>query len=207
MWCLEAHSCRTVQHVSRGNRPSPVSFGTVRSIRSAAAQFYQWDALISSPSASLLTKEGRLLYQACRPTDSLSMQMFSTGLAKRLGTVVVPSKAVLERHVLALDQDLEHRFSAPYSPSMQRIIALGGFANVTLGLAWLWSAETFSLTYDDVVTTPPASYWSRDLPFGIGMLEYLLLPETKSAQTFCADVIVADVEINCTESDQWILCC
>ena len=119
--------------------------------------------------------------------------MFVTGLAKRLGISITPSKALLERHVNALDQELEARFNAPYSISMRRDIALGGFANVTLWLAWLRSGETFYFIFDDVAATPPHLSHTRELPPAVGMLEYTLLPETKTAPTYRADVIVAAV--------------
>ena len=191
MWCIEANALRNVRHVSRGNSIGPISFGSVRQIRSAASQYYQWDAAITNPSSSYLTRDGRLLHQRCRPTDNLSMTMLARGMAKRMGIDVTPSKALLERHIIAMDQELEALFRAPYSSSMRRSIALGGFANVTLWLAWLRSSETFGLRFEDVIITLPSQGLSRDLPDGTGMLEYILLPETKSASTFRADVIVA----------------
>ena len=63
--------------------------------------------------------------------------MFATELVKHLGISITPSKALLERHVYALDQEMEVLFNAPYSPNIRRGITLGGFANVTLWLAWL----------------------------------------------------------------------
>lgn len=202
MWCIEANTVRSVRHVSRGNSLGPISFGAVRQVRSAASQYYQWDAAITNPS-SYLTRDGRLLYQQCRPTDNLSMTMFARGLAKRLGTDVTPSKALLERHVRALDQELEDLFAAPYSTSMRHSLALGGFANITLWLAWLRSSETFGLRYEDIIVTSPTQCLSRDLPSGTGMLEYILLPETKSASTFRADVIVSAVTASGLQPLRW----
>lgn len=193
MWCMEVESIRTVRHVSRGKTPGPIALSSVRQIRSAVSQFYQCEAAITAPSTSLLTREGRLLHLPCRPTDNLSFTMFATGLVKRLGITITPSKTLLERHVHALDQELEALFNAPHSLSIRRDIALGGFANVTFWLAWLRSAETFYFIFEDVAATPPHLSDTRELPPAVRMLEYTLLLETKTAPTFRVDVIVAAV--------------
>ena len=104
MWCIESNAVWNVQHVSRGFSLGPISFGSVQQIRSAASQYYQWDATITNPSSSYLTRDGPFLYQRCHPTDNLFMTMLAQGMAKRMGTDVTPSKALLERHVLAMDQ-------------------------------------------------------------------------------------------------------
>ena len=107
--------------------------------------------------------------------------MFANCLAKRLGVSITPSKALLERHVHALDQELEALFAAPYSASMLRNITLGGFVNVTLWLSWLQSAETFFLLFEDIIVTTPELSHLRNLPANVRMLEYIMLLDTKLA--------------------------
>ena len=132
--------------------------------------------------------------------------MFATGLAKRLGISITPSKALLERHVHALDQELKALVNAPYSLNTRRGIALGDFANVTLWLAWLQSAETFHFLFDDVAATPPHLSHTRELPPAVGILEYTLLTETKTAPTFCADVIIAAITSSGLNPLRWFRC-
>ena len=189
-WYMESHSLRLATHSSRDMRPAPIAFGSVRSLRSATAQFYQAHASIAFPDSSFLNKEGRLIYQKCRPTDAVAMRMFASGMATRMGTASKPSTALLERHVQMLDNELHTQFVS-CSPSLKRTIALAGFANVVLWLTWVRSSELFSLTFADVQGFAPHLWQLHDLHFNCGMLSFQLLPETKSSPTEKADILIA----------------
>ena len=202
-WCMEHRSVQQVRARSGARPLAPVSFSTVRQLRSAAAQFYQLSAVITHPRSSRLTKDGCLLYQSCRPTDNLATRMFSSGLSRRLGTDASPSKALLARHVHALDAFLRQGLRGPYSPSIKLCFARAGFANCVLWLGWLRSNETFFLCHRDILITLPQDAETRDLPASVGMLELLLLPETKSSATFRADVIIAAVTAAGLDSLFW----
>jgi len=167
-----------------------LSFGSVRTLRSAASQFWQFHASIALPAGSLINKEGRLIYQDCRPTDGVAMRMFTAGLSTRMGTTSNPSKALLERHIWKLDHDLNAQFLS-CTASMKRVIALGGFANLTLWLTWVRSSELFSLTFADIHAFAPYLWMIHDLPFNCGMLGFQLLPETKSSPSQKADILIA----------------
>ena len=79
-WYMESHSLRLAIHSSRDMRPTPVAFESVR-------KFNQAHASIALPDASFINKEGRLIYQKCRPTDAIAMRMFASGMSTRmLGT-------------------------------------------------------------------------------------------------------------------------
>ena len=190
-WCMEHRALQQVRARSGGSFLAPISFSTVQQLRSAAAQFYQLSAVITHPRASHINKEGRLLYQSCRPTDNLAMRMLSSGLSRRLGTDATPSKALLARHVHNLDKLLRSGLNGPYSTRAKLGFARAGFANCVFWLGWLRSNETFYLCHNDVIVTLPQDAATRDLPQNVGMLELLLLPETKSAATSRADVIIA----------------
>ena len=190
-WCMEHRATQEVRAASRGSSVGPISFGTVRQLRSAAAQFYQLDAIVAHPQSSHINREGRLLYQYCRPTDNLAMKMVTSGLSRRLGTSVTASKALLARHVHALDSSLREKLKQPFAVSIKLCFARAGFANCILWLGWLRSNETFQLDHSDVMVTLPCHAEMKDLPANVGMLELLLLEETKSAATFRADVIIA----------------
>ena len=138
-WCIKDRSTVLTRHASQGSCLRPIAFNTIRQLQSAAAQFYQLYAIISHPASSMITNEGRLLYQSCRPTDNLPMRMLASGMSRRLGTVSRPSTALFEQHVLALDLDLETRLGQPFSPTMKLCFARAGFANVSLWLCWLRS--------------------------------------------------------------------
>ena len=192
MWCMEAQSTRKTTIKSRGaGIPDHISSVTVRQLRSAAAQHYQWAALISHPSASILTKEKRLLYQPCRPTDSAAFTMFATGLNTRMGDQASPSYALLERHVIAVDRHLNQIYKTTTCPLQRREAALGGLGNVLLWLGWLRSGECFGLAWDDIEAYHHRRHAEYELPEGLGFVSLLLAPETKSSRSKRADIILA----------------
>ena len=192
MWCIEANSTRLTTNKSHGAGISDhISFGTIRQLRSAAAQFWQWDALVSHPTASMLTREKRLLYQPCRSSDSLALQMFAAGLQIRMGDSVTPSRALLERHVKALDTHLNEVYKSTTCPLLRREAVLGGLANILLWLGWLRSGECFGLAWDDIESFHPSRYNEFELPKGVGFLSLLLAPETKGERTRRADILLA----------------
>ena len=191
MWCIEASSTRLTRHKSRGYESTPISFTTVRQLRSAASQYWAWDFLVTHPSASMLTREQRLVNQVCRPSDSYAFSLLSSGLATRMGSNVMPSLALLERHVKCLDTELAHQFRFSMNQSQRREAALAGFANCIFWLGWLRTSETFSLTFDDIDYVPAARAAERDLPTNVSMLNFSLLEETKSDRTKKVDVCCA----------------
>ena len=169
MWCMEANSVKFTTHKSRAHESQTMAFSSIRQLRSAAAQFWAWDWTVAHPSASYLTRENRLVNQACRASDSYAFTLHATGLGARLGDDVNPSLALLERHALALDADLDDQYRFATNASQRREAALGGLANCYLWLGWLRTSECFGLDWDDAVPTAPADGPSLDLPSGIGI--------------------------------------
>ena len=205
MWCMEAASTKLVTHSSRGcNTPHSIAFGTIRALRSAASQFYAWDWMISHPASCHLTKDQKLLEQGVRPTDSFAFSLLVKGLASRMGENVLPSQALDETHVIALDLEMERQYLSATSKSQQREAALGGLANVFLWLGWLRSGENFGLEWRDVSVLLPEDAATRGLPANVGMVELLLGPETKSNRTVRADVILAYTASSGLSPGKWI---
>ena len=91
----------------------------------------------------MLTREKRLLYQPCWCSDSLALQMFAGDLQIRMGDSVTPSRALLERHVKALDKHLNEVYKSTTCPLLRQETVLGGLANILLWLEWLGSGECF----------------------------------------------------------------
>ena len=197
MWCIEAQSTRP------GAKEKHISHNTVRQLRSAAGQFFQWSALVTHPEASWLNKEKRLLYQQCRPTDSAAFSIFSTGLSSRMGDLTNPSQALMERHVKAVDRHLNHLYKTSKDPIVRREAALGGLANLFLWLGWLRSNECFTLTWEDVVSIHPSRSAEFELPTGLGFLELRLDPETKSNRTQRVDMIIAHQSLSGFQPARW----
>ena len=91
-WYMESHNLRLATHSLRDMHPAPVAFESVR-------KFNEAHASIALPDASFINKEGRLIYQKCRPTDAVAMRMFASGYVnlnawndKKLPTAIPTSK-------------------------------------------------------------------------------------------------------------------
>ena len=203
MWCMELQSTQMGRHPSRDMALANVSHNTIRKIRSAASQFYQYQASIACPTSSFINKDGKLLFQRCRPTDNVAMKLFAAGQSRRLGTDSNPSKPLLEHHVLAFDKDLDQQYHSPFSSELKRSISLAGFANISFWLSWVRSSELFHLQFRDIDVCRPEEYLTRDLPPYVGMIGYRLLPETKTSPTRQADVIVADRTFSGLQPLRW----
>ena len=190
MWCLEERSLQMASHISRGGEVGPVSFGTIRGIRSAAAQFYQVNALVGAPYSSMLNKEGKLIHQVCRPTDGAALAMFAKGLSKRIGTEVMQSKPLTQEQVMGFDEELNSQFALPLERHVLLDIARAGLMNCFMWLGWLRPQECLDLTRTDVkrIISGDDEY---DLPPGVNVLQLRLSPETKSSPDRRADVIIA----------------
>jgi hypothetical protein len=192
MWCQEAYSLRP-GHSRRqdGQDDLTLAFSTVRSLRSAASQYFAWDLMVAHPNEAYLDDRKRIIKQACRPTDGLGPTFHAGGMSSRIGDEARPSVALLDCHVRALDQDLDGRYRAARRPRERRKVALAGLANLTLWLGWLRSSEVFGLHWGDFSVLEPCNGPQEDLPFGCGAVTLRLAPETKSSRTKRADVCVA----------------
>ena len=70
----------------------------------------------------------------------------------------------MERHVKSVDKHLNQLYKTSQDPIVRREAALGGLANLFLWLGWLWSNETFTLTWEDVTSIHPSRAAEFELP-------------------------------------------
>jgi hypothetical protein len=184
--------------------PPRLAFSTIRSVRSAASQFFAWDAMVSRPSGSFLDEKDRLIYQPVRPTDSLSYSLFSGGMRARVGDEARPAMPLLDRHVRSLIQSLEQGYMGALSETDRRLYASAISATLLLWLGWLRSSEVFGLRWCDVEITPPEEGPTLDLPRGIGVVACRLQPETKSSRDRTADCFIAYQTVSGYELGKWL---
>ena len=172
MWAQIAYGLRQGSPRRQTNlEPPRLAFSTIRSVRSAASQFYAWDAMVSRPTGSFLDEKDRLIYQPVRPsTDSLGYSLFSGGMRARVGDESRPAMPLLDRHVRSLNQYLEGAYRDAATDSARRCFALAGSATLLLWLGWLRSSEVFGLRWCDVEITTPEDGPTLDLPRGIGVV-------------------------------------
>jgi hypothetical protein len=189
MWIEEAYSLQP--GVSRDQTRDTVSYNTIRQLRAAVSQRLTWDATQQPHVHAYLDHNKRLLQDAGRFTDELPSQLHAQGMAIRLGTEALPSKALLDRHIRELDEQFLMTYRRAQTPQERHAAALGGFANLILWLGWLRAGETFTLTWKDVVIVHPLEGPTVGLPAGVGMVGLRLTPETKSSRAKTSDVVLA----------------
>ena len=196
MWAEESYS------LAPGRFGANVTFGTVRTLRSALSQFETVKALQSGQSARM-DQQRRLLFQDCRVTDRLSHTLWTSGFGVRIGTETKPAIALLMRHVIAMDTRCLENYLKATTPAARRHWALGGLCNSVLWLGWLRSAENFNLRWSDVAVVLPRDGPSIDLPANIGACLLNLGPSTKTQQTKQVSVVIAYQSMSGLSCGRW----
>lgn len=185
-WVQEKYSLRS------GKKGEPVTFGTIRQLRSAASQYFAWDMMVSRPGAAVLDPKSHQLVQVpCRPTDDLSAHLLAGGMSARIGNETSPSIALLERHVKWMDEDFDRRYRKATSPALRKELAQAGLANASFWLGWLRSRELFTRTFQDISVIEPHHSATADLPQGCGAINYDLGLESKGRRDLSVDVVMA----------------
>ncbi|CAJ1934806.1 unnamed protein product [Cylindrotheca closterium] len=190
MWCQEWYSLRHSTRKYDKDVQTPISFNSVRALRSAASQWFALESL-NTPQNAYMSQDKKVLYQDCRPTDNLTFHLFAKGMVTRMGDYSRPSVALLDRHIRYLMNSLENHFAEATTETQKRDISLAGLATLTLWLGWLRSAECFGINWEDCSILEHEDYAQADLPRNCGMVTFRLNPVTKSERTRTADVIIA----------------
>jgi hypothetical protein len=203
MWAQEYHSLRRRPSNTDPHSDTHVSFGTIRQIRSAAAQHLTWQYIITNPDTAFIDQRRKLIMGPVRPTDSACNTAFASGLAARLGTETKPSIALLARHVHALDHSLTAQYRGATTWRLRRLYARAGLANLQFFLGWFRPSELFDSRWNRYEVTEPADGELHDLPRGIGVIRLVMGPETKSDRTFSPDVIMAYATVSGFKLGKW----
>ena len=104
--------------------------------------------------------------------------MFNRGLVSCIGDVTTPSRALCERHVIAVDNHWNLVYKSTTCPVIRREAALGGLANILFWLGWLRSGECFGLSWEDIESVQHHRHAEFELPPGLGFVTLLLAHET-----------------------------
>jgi hypothetical protein len=204
IWCQEAYGLRPGHSRRKDNSDDlTLAFLTIRSIRSAASQFFAWDMMVSKPHEAYLDDRKRIIQQGCRPTDSRGPTFHASVMSAQIGDEAHPPMPLLDKHVHHLDQDLNQRYLGAQIPTDRRHFATAGLANLSLWLAWLCSSKVFGLEWCDLGVTEPHNGPQEDLPLGCGVFLFRLSPEIKSSHTKRADVVAAYETLSGLHLDKW----
>jgi hypothetical protein len=204
MWAQQYYSLqqrqwtRSTATVSNGE--DRVTYGTVRTMRSAASFYHTWMALIEQPG-QLIREHGSarpMQVGHCIPTDGLEYSMMSTGMSRRLGENSKPAMALMAEHVEWINAHLEHAYHASLrtstkesEPNLSHELAMAGACNLLAWLAWLRGGETFGVRWQDISMILPGDGESMALPAHVGAILIKLLEQTKTNRSSVADVVVA----------------
>jgi hypothetical protein len=204
-WCQEHYACQKPS----GNHPNSdafVSFATVRKLRSAAANFYEWDLQLSHPDSAIREFGSRrpLISNGCRPTDTLQYALVSAGMGKRLGEANKPPQVLLHEHVEGIIRMRAQNWSDDLSPTARYMVAAPIIVDLSGWLGWLRGGEIFGLDREDLEVITPAEGPLSGLPVGVGAVLLRLNPVTKSSPTRQADLAIAFKTWSKMEYGLWI---
>jgi hypothetical protein len=182
-----------------------IGLGTIRQIRSAAGMFYTLDMQAAYPQRVIRDSHRRsLVFSRVSPCDEPIMTFATEGLARRLGSEVSKSWALAHVHIAYMDTYLNTAFNNATSLVQQHELACAGTVNLLAYLGWLRGGEVFGSAEEDLKVVLPADGPSRNLPPGIGAVEYRLKPETKSDQTVAADIVIAFETLSGLGLGKWV---
>ena len=192
MWAQERYSLYPARWKRYSNSPSStVVFGSIRGLRSAAAQFYALDLVTANPDRIMMDAKSRpVVVQGCLPTDDLGYSHFTSGMKRRIGEHSQPSTALLERHVKWIDDLVENQFRQAFTPKQRKTACRIAITNLLGWLGWLRAMETFSLQWKDMFSVEPRLGPTMGLPEYQDMILLKLLAQTKSQQAMTADVVL-----------------
>eukprot|EP00978_Attheya_sp_CCMP212_P006855 scaffold15984_cov62-Attheya_sp.AAC.1 len=204
-WCQELYACQRPS----GNHPNSetyVSFATVRKLRSAATNFYEWDLQLSHPDSAIREFGSRqpLVSSGCRPTDTLQYALVSAGMAKRLGESNKPPQVLLHEHIVGMVQMRANNWSDDLSPLARYMIAAPIMVDLISWLGWLRGCEAFGLNQEDIDLITPDDGPLEGLEEGVGAVLLTLNPVTKSSPTRQADLAIAFKTWSKLEIGMWM---
>jgi hypothetical protein len=193
MWAQERYSLYPSEWRRRySDLEATVKFGSIRAIRLAASHFWIWDLLLTQPDKLTLGfKDRPTMVHGCSPTDEIAYTFFTDGMRRRVGDNPKPSAVLLLHHILWMANYFDELFSHAPTRSGRVEACRAALTLVLAFLAWLRAMETFGLRWGDVNVTEPPDGPTVGLPFGVGVIQLILLAQTKSSQAAAADVIAA----------------
>jgi hypothetical protein len=187
-----------------------VSYGTVRTMRSAASLYHTWLTMVEHPG-QVVREHGSqrpIQVDGCIPTDGLEYSLMSAGMSRRLGESATPAVALLDRHIRSIDSYLDNAYTAAMTVGNQLLageLARAGGCNLTAWLAWLQGGETFGIRWNNLTAVLPGDGASQDLPPEVGAILVQLLLQTKTCRSSQADIAIAFCTGSGLNLGKWLL--
>jgi hypothetical protein len=192
-------------HKRNADRARTITYGTIRSLRSAASHIWLWDWLITEPDhITAGFRDKPTLVARCNPTDELSYTYFADGQRRRIGDQPKPSAVLLLSHILWIERHFETLYRQATTVASHTSIARAAVAFLVAYMAWLRAKETFGIRWGDVEVVAPLHGASLGLPNGLGAILLKLLEQTKSNQTAQADMALSYVTASDMSLGLWL---
>jgi hypothetical protein len=203
MWAQQRYALQPSPNARRQGQS--LALGTVRGIRSAVSQFYQWDWHVSYPDRAVQDGSHRaILVEQCSPTDSMAYTAMANGLAARKGDNPQPSKALLARHVEFIDKYLDNLYHASPDPGARLDIARAGLTNSSAWLAWFRSMELFSLEWNNLLVVVPGDGRRYEIPDHVGAIRFHFPLPTKTSRATDTDLWIAYTSGSGVSPGKWV---
>jgi hypothetical protein len=144
------------------------------------------------------------MVHGCSPTDEIAYTLFTDGMRRRAGGNPKPSAVLLLHHILWMANYFDELVSHASTWSGRVEACSAALTLVLAFLAWLRAMETFGLLCSGVKVTELPYGPTVGLPVGIGVIQLILLAQTKSSQAAAADVIVAYTSASGLSPRNWL---
>jgi hypothetical protein len=185
-WCSRVHKFSSALQPSpsiRAHRADEnLVFGTVRALRSAAGMFYQWDWNVAYPERTVQDSNDRFfLANLCLPTDSIAYTAMTKALRKRIGNNPKGVAALLARHVIFIDKDLDHLYHTSTDSGVQVDAARAGLSNSCGWLCWFRAHELFGVAWRILLVVYPGTGACFELPDHMGGVHFTFILPLKTS--------------------------
>jgi hypothetical protein len=187
MWAQQRYALQPSPNARR--QGASLAFGTVRGIRSAVGQFYQWDWQVAYPDRAVHDGSHRaILVDQCSPTDSMAYTAMTNGFAARKGDNPQPSKALLARHVAFIDKYLDGLYRTSTDPESRLDAARAGLTNTCSWLGWFRAMELFGLEWANILVVAPGDGHRYEVPDHVGGIRFHFPLPTKTSRATDTDL-------------------
>jgi hypothetical protein len=187
MWAQQRYALQPSPSARR--QGESLAFGTVRGIRSAVSQFYQWDWHVAYPDRAVQDGSHRtILVDQCSPTDSMAYTAMTSGFATRKGDNPQPSKALLARHIAFIDKYLDDLYRTSADPESRLDAARAGLTNICGWLGWFRATELFGIEWANILVVEPGDGSRYEIPDHVGAIRFHFPLPTKTSRATDTDL-------------------
>lgn len=204
MWIIQ----HKVIQPPKGNHPdsgSTVSVDAARQLGSAAVCFYEGRLMLRHPHTCAYDPVMKLGFvkPGRHRTQHLSFTHMTRGLRRHLGVKPRPKQALQLKHIQWNLNDRQRLYRGTSDPWLTYELAAACTVETFSFLGWLSGGKIFGQDEEDVEHILDVNRPHHGLPPGIGFINLLLNPSTKSYPDRQVDVVIANETLSGLKWGQW----